>query len=359
MNDPRLRVRSWALIGAAFVLAGALFDGADAQQAPDPELEELEMRALGLLNGERLAAGLPALRLSESLSLLARRQSREQSELGRVSHHSYEFNLSSERRLRISFPTAPLLGENVARNRSVEHLHAALMRSAGHRRNRMDPEFTHVGIGLARAGEYVLYMTEVFVGVAPGDELDEPVAYYFNAAPGSYESREDPRAELGTEIITIEAPGPDNPQYWTSLGIEAFNDSDLETAARHFRRALELYPEYDYARYNLARTLLYQGGYEEATTLLDGLLASNPDDLDARATLGNLALLQQSYAAAEAAFRRVIKARDNDAAAWYNLGLALEYQDRPREAELAYQRAVRIEPGMLAAQAALGRVRRR
>ena len=55
----------------------------------------------------------------------------------------------------------------------------------------------------------------------------------------------------------------------------------------------------------------------------------------------------------------MIKARDNDAAAWYNLGLALEYQDRPREAELAYQRAVRIEPGMLAAQAALGRVRRR
>ena len=105
--------------------------------------------------------------------------------------------------------------------------------------------------------------------------------------------------------------------------------------------------------------MLYQGGYEEAATLLDGLLASNPGDVDARATLGNLALLQQSYAAAEAAFRRVIKARDNDAAAWYNLGLALEYQDRPREAELAYQRAVRIEPGMLAAQAALGRVRRR
>ncbi len=359
MSVRRLPVPWWPLIGVAFVLASTSFGGAGAQQAPDPELENLEMRALELLNSERLAAGLAVLRPSESLSRLARRQSQEQSEIGRVSHHSYEFNLSSERRLRISFPTVPLLGENVARNRSVEHLHAALMRSDGHRRNRMNPEFTHAGIGLSRAGAYVLYMTEVFAGVAPGDELEEPVAYYFNAAPGSYESREDPRVEIGPEIISIGPPGPDDQQYWTSLGIRAFNQGELETAATHFRHALELAPAYDYARYNLARTLLYQGGYEEATTLLDGLLENNPDDVDARATRGNIALLQQSYAAAEAAFRRVLEARGNDAAAWYNLGLALEYQDRPREAERAYQRALRIEPGMFAAQAALGRVRRR
>jgi len=328
-------------------------------QQPE-ELEELARRALELLNRARDEAGLPALERDPTLEILARHHSREQATLGRVSHHSYEFGLSSERRLRIAFPTLPRLAENVARNRSIGRLHGALMASAGHRRNRLDPEFTHVGIGVARRGDYAIYLTEVFA-TAPGDRgsLGKPVAFYFDAAPDAYEPRPDPRVSASPETYTIGPPGPEHAEHWTNVGIEGFQSGDLEAAEAGFRKALELQPDYDYARYNLAKTLNGAGRPAEAVALLDELLAANPGDLDARATRGSAALLLQDYRAAEADFQLVLQGRRRDAAAWYNLGMALEYQERSADAETAYRQAIHLDPELHAARAGLQRLRKR
>ena len=324
----------------------------------ETDIEALARQALELLNQARAEAGLRPLAPSADLARLAGYHSKEQAERGRVSHHSYEFDLSTERRIRISFPHLPRFAENVARNRDVARIHQALMDSPGHRSNRMDPEFTHVGIGVAHAGQYMLYLTEVFV-TAPTDAPLVPLAFYFDAAPGAYEAREDPRVEIGDELITVGPPGRDNPEHWTSLGIDAFQQGDLETAERHFRTALDLDPDYDFAAFDLARVLVYRGSYAAAVTILDRLLVSRPGDVEAHATRGNAALLMQDYEAAERSFRTVLEERPRDAGAWYNLGLSLEYRDLLERAEDAYLRALYFDPELLPAQVGLVRVRRR
>jgi uncharacterized protein YkwD/Flp pilus assembly protein TadD len=346
--------RTWGSAAAVQGPAQAPMPG--AQQPED--LEELARSALELLNGAREEAGLPALERDPTLEILAVHHSREQARLGRVSHHSYEFGLSSERRLRISFPTLPRLAENVARNRSIGRLHGALMASAEHRRNRLDPELTHVGVGVARRGDYQLYLTEVFATAPAGrGSLGKPAAFYFDAAPDAYELRPDPRVSTTPETFTVGPPGPEHAEHWTDLGIEAFQSGDLEAAEAGFRKALELQPDYDYARYNLARALNAAGRPAEAVALLDELLAANPADLDVRATRGSAGLLLQDYRAAEADFRLVLQERRGDAAAWYNLGLALEYQERSVDAGNAYRQALHLDPNLHAARVALQRLR--
>ncbi len=52
-------------------------------------------------------------------------------------------------------------GENIAWNSDVNNAHTALMNSAGHRANILNPNFTHVGIGIhVENGRF--YITQVF-----------------------------------------------------------------------------------------------------------------------------------------------------------------------------------------------------
>jgi uncharacterized protein YkwD/Tfp pilus assembly protein PilF len=331
---------------------------ARAQQAA-PDLDELAAEALRLLNASRIEAGLDRLRLDPTLALIAYHHSREQAGRRRVSHHSSEFGLSTERRVRISFPKLPRLAENVGRNRTLERLHEALLASEGHRRNRLDPAFTDVGIGLAWDGSYSLYLTEVFATSTDGGPLGTPMAYYFDASPGAYERRDDPRVELGAQSITIGSPGADDPEYWTDRGIDDYYAGDLSGAETAFRKALELKADYHYAEYNLARVLIASGSPREAADLLDGLIELDPVDLDAIATRGTASMFLENYAEAADFFRRVLRRRARDAGTWYNLGLSLEFLDRLADAETAYREALDIDPDLTAAHIGLARVIRR
>jgi tetratricopeptide (TPR) repeat protein len=204
-----------------------------------------------------------------------------------------------------------------------------------------------------------LYLTEIFVTAAAPGPLGEPTAYYYDAPPGSYERRENPRVEQGPQTIIVGAPGPDDPEYWTNLGIDAYIAGDLQRAEASFRSALELNADYHYAKYNLARVLISNESVNEAVALLDELIERDPDDSDAIATRGTAALFLEDYAAAAELFRQVLRVRSGDANNWYNFALTLEYLDRPRDAEVAYREALDLDPGLTAAAAGLARVRRR
>jgi tetratricopeptide (TPR) repeat protein len=330
---------------------------AHAQQAV-PDLSELADETLELLNLSRQEAGLNSLTPHKALSMLATRHSQEQAARGRISHYSYEFGLSTERRIFISYPDLDRLAENVARNRSVKLLHEALLRSDGHRQNRMDPKFTHVGVGLARANSAALYLTEIFVAAPKGRDLGDPVAFYFDASPGSYEQGDGPLIEVGTQVITVGRPGPDDPEHWTVKGIDAYQSGDLQAAKTFFQISLSLNSDYRFAKYNLSRVLLETGLPGDAAILLDELLNDDPSDLAAKATRGNAAILLENFKGAENIFRAVLVDRLDDAASWYGLGLALEYQDRIAEAESAYRQALHIDPTLAPAQIGLARVTR-
>jgi uncharacterized protein YkwD/Flp pilus assembly protein TadD len=326
-------------------------------QAPPEEIARLEAEALELLNEARLEHGLPPLILDGPLSEIARRHSQELADRGVVSHHSNLYGLSTERRIRVTYPDVPRLGENIARNRTIVQANQGLMGSPGHRANRLDPSFTHVGIGVAKFGRYALYLTEVYVQ-AGSVRMGRATARYFDAEPNSYIRKEEPRVVLGKQTYTVAAPGPEGPEYWTLEGIHAFSEGDLELAEAHFRRALEIQPEYAFALYDLSRVLIRRQKSEEAAELLDDYLTTYADDLDAWQVRGTAALLTQDYAMAETAYRTVLKGRPREASAWYNLGLALEYQERFSEASAAYSQALHIDPALHVARAGLARLQR-
>jgi len=333
---------------------------ASASHAWHPTAEEsrLAAEARELLNSARRKAGVPPLQGRSQLDLFAYQHAREMALRGSVTHFSYRFGLSTGSRVKLAFPNVYQFGENVAANRDVRALHEALMNSAGHRLNRMDADFTHVGIGIARANDYQLYQTEVFARVPAGEDLGPIAVLYTEVAPSKLQRDEPHYGEIIGETVRIGPPGEDNPEYWTRRGIDAFDQGRYAAAVDLFRRSLEIDPGYEYASYNLARAYLADGRAAAALEILERQTAQRPDDADAWSSRGAALLLLQRYEAAERAFRRVLELRTRDPGSWYNLGLALEMQGRVADAERAYRQALHEDPDLRAASSALARVRR-
>ena len=55
-------------------------------------------------------------------------------------------------------------GENLAGNPSIQDAHESLMNSQGHRENILNPNFTHIGIGVREGSKYGKMITQMFVG---------------------------------------------------------------------------------------------------------------------------------------------------------------------------------------------------
>jgi uncharacterized protein YkwD len=127
---------------------------------------EAETLMLQLVNEDRSKAGLPPLVLDERLSVMARRHSRDMRDRSFFAHVSPHTGHLADRadRQAISYRR---LGENIAVGVDVREAQKALLRSPGHRKNLLDPHFTHVGIGVAfdedAAGKRRIFVTQDFM----------------------------------------------------------------------------------------------------------------------------------------------------------------------------------------------------
>ncbi|HSL56569.1 MAG TPA: CAP domain-containing protein [Acidimicrobiales bacterium] len=139
---PRRR-RALALVAVpvlALALVGCL--NPDAQRAYD------------LLNAERSGRGLAALALDDALNAKAQAWAETLAAQGQLSHSQLSDG-------------APVgwsrLGENVGVGASADSVHAALLRSAGHRARMLDAGYTHVGMGAARSADGRIWIAQVFM----------------------------------------------------------------------------------------------------------------------------------------------------------------------------------------------------
>ncbi len=348
------------LAAVAFFACLCAVAGAQTERVAYPSDAEAQLsrQLLELLNAARTAAGVGELRGHADLDLLAYQHSLEMATNGAVTHHSFRHGVNTETRVKLAFPRVTQFGENVARNRDAEALNAALQNSEGHRLNRMDATFTHVGLGAARAGRFEVYLTEVFVRVLDPALIDGIDTLYTQAPVESLPQDQPRRGTVTGTTVRVGPPQPDNPAYWTYRGITAYLDDRYADAIGDFGRALDLKPDYPYARYDLARALIANDQPSAAAEVLAEHLRRVPDDLDAWITSGTAALLMQDYDTAESAFRHVIEHRSRDASAWYNLGLSLEMQHRLTEAETAYRQSLHLDNSLRAVVVALARVRR-
>lgn len=138
------------------------------------EMRELERRMLELINQERADPAHLAetrgrarpLQWDEQLAEVARVHSREMAARSHVSHFSPDRSFAALRvsQAGISYSAA---AENVAKFRNVFRAHAAFMGETplghNHRSTILDPDFTHVGIGIVRGSDEMYYITQEFI----------------------------------------------------------------------------------------------------------------------------------------------------------------------------------------------------
>jgi uncharacterized protein YkwD len=125
---------------------------------PRPDLEE---QMLELVNAERRAHGLRAVKPDPILSELARAHSRDMLARGYFAHVTPEGQDLSDRmrQARIGFLSA---GENLALAPTLSTAHGGLMRSPGHRANILRPQFGRLGIGILDSGGHGLMVTQAY-----------------------------------------------------------------------------------------------------------------------------------------------------------------------------------------------------
>ncbi len=117
-----------------------------------------------LVNGERTSRGLAPLQIHEGLTELGRLKSQDMITHNYFAHQSptYGSPFNMMQQAGISYRYA---GENLAGSSTVERAHTALMNSPGHRANILNPNFTHIGIGIIDGGRYGKMFTQMFIGV--------------------------------------------------------------------------------------------------------------------------------------------------------------------------------------------------
>jgi uncharacterized protein YkwD len=164
LRPPRRRSRRAVLGLLALLLVLTGQPPARAVNASAPELAFVQ-----LVNAERAERGLIPLQLSPVVSdQLSRPWSTSMASRRQLTHSGSgrEVLDAVGRRL----PGVSMAGENVGYAPTVESLHRALMDSAGHRTNILDPEFRLLGLGIATSGRRV-WVTQTFFATGSGAGL--------------------------------------------------------------------------------------------------------------------------------------------------------------------------------------------
>lgn len=152
--------------------AGTASTCVEAAQTED--MRELEHRMLELINQERADPSHLAetrgrarpLQWHEQLAEVARTHSREMAARSYVGHFSPDGSFPALRVTQAGIPYSAT-GENIAKFRDVFRAHAAFMGETplgqNHRSTILDPDFTHVGIGIVRGADGMYYITQEFI----------------------------------------------------------------------------------------------------------------------------------------------------------------------------------------------------
>jgi uncharacterized protein YkwD len=129
------------------------------------DLERVRAEMLARVNEARKKAGLAPLRSNALLDKAAQRHAEDMLARGYFAHESPEGKTVRERAKAAGYDWRAI-GENVAEGQfSVDEVMDTWLRSPGHRRNILDPDFKELGVGLAlgRSGEaYRVVWTQAF-----------------------------------------------------------------------------------------------------------------------------------------------------------------------------------------------------
>jgi uncharacterized protein YkwD len=159
---------------AAPLVSGGVPAGAGSPPVEARDLKQLELQMWTLINLDRRAPSCAEetrgrarpLQWDPRLAAVARAHSQEMAGKGYFSHKSTDGSLPAMRILKagIQWHSA---GENIAESHDVSEAEAAFMNEPkfkhNHRGNILNPDYTHVGVGIATGLDGTLYITQDFV----------------------------------------------------------------------------------------------------------------------------------------------------------------------------------------------------
>jgi len=131
-----------------------------------------EQLMLLLVNEEREKAGLQPLKLDGELSEAARAHTRDMHDNEFFSHVSSRTGSLRDRLHRAGI-TYRAAGENIGMAASIRDVNRLLFESPGHRANLLNPEFTHLGLGILAQEDGTFLVTQVFMKPVPSAEPRE------------------------------------------------------------------------------------------------------------------------------------------------------------------------------------------
>lgn len=137
----------------------------DAQSLDDARSSEMTQAeaVLKLVNQERSKAGLQPLTLSEKLTNIAYTKAKDMADKGYFSHNSptYGSPFDMLKQFGVSYSYA---GENIAAGqKSAEEVMNSWMNSSGHKANILNKNYTQLGVGFYRGGEYGTEWVQLFI----------------------------------------------------------------------------------------------------------------------------------------------------------------------------------------------------
>ncbi|MCL6559832.1 MAG: CAP domain-containing protein [Firmicutes bacterium] len=136
----------------------AVTGGADAAGLTDDE-----RLLFGLINRERIRAGLKMLSLDPRLVDLARLKSEEMFKNNYFSHISPVYGTALDMVKRKGITARVMGGENIAKAATTRRAHELIMNSEKHRANILNSLHDSIGIGIYRS-RYGVLVTQLFLG---------------------------------------------------------------------------------------------------------------------------------------------------------------------------------------------------
>ena len=128
------------------------------------DFSSFQKEVLNLVNVERSKNGLSALTFDSQLSNVATIKSQDMVNKNYFSHTSptYGSPFDMMKQFGISYKTA---GENIAMGQKTpQEVVNSWMNSQGHRENILNPNFTNLGVGVAKDSKGTIYWTQMFIG---------------------------------------------------------------------------------------------------------------------------------------------------------------------------------------------------
>jgi tetratricopeptide (TPR) repeat protein len=137
---------------------------------------------------------------------------------------------------------------------------------------------------------------------------------------------------------------PNYPQGHNALGVVLRDQKDTAGAMKCFEKALELDPDLAAAHHNIGWILFLQKDYEGATARFKKALALDPGLALIHNGLGGALLAQRDVDGAIRCFRKAIDLEPELALAHYNLGAALQRQAKFADALASFRKAEELGP---------------